>query len=166
MDVWCINTFKLEHARTNRGSKETWLSFIQREIWVHTWWSSSDILAVCLMSKAGYWEDLPWWFVDEDSMLSPWQFLSFFYGARGKNQHHFRTKITNWHEKNLLGYSHTSPHTWNLHCWATELHVHGVQVSFRSCSSTKTYRGVVVGVAHMFVGIVCLPFSLIFSWNG
>jgi hypothetical protein len=36
MNVWCINTFKLEHARIDKGSKEAWLSFIQREIGMST----------------------------------------------------------------------------------------------------------------------------------
>ena len=115
------NTFKLEHARTDKGSKETWLSFIQREIGMSTYLVIlRDLSAgLCLMSKAGHWEYLPWWFVDEDSMLSPWQLLSsFFYLFLYREQDartytNFQDKI--WIEKRTYFWVLTYlPHTWSL----------------------------------------------------
>ena len=64
--------------------------------------------------------------------------------------------------KNLLRGTHIPP----PHLKFTKLQVNGVQVSFRSCSFVKAYRGVVVGVANMFVGVVCPSFFLIFPWKG
>ena len=60
-------------------------------------------------------------------------------------------------ERNLLRGTHIPP----PHLEFAKLQVYGVQVSFCSCSFIKAYRGVVVGVAHMFIGVVYPSFSLI-----
>ena len=60
--------------------------------------------------------------------------------------------------KNLLQGTHIPP----PHLEFAKLQVYGVQVSFCSCSFIKAYRGVVVGVALMFVGVACPSFFLIF----
>ena len=76
-----------------------------------------------------------------------------------------RTPITRQdmnQEKNLLWGTHLPP----PHLEFAELQVYGVQVSFCSCSFIKAYRGVVVGVAHIFIGVAYPSFSLIFPWNG
>jgi hypothetical protein len=64
--------------------------------------------------------------------------------------------------KNFLWVTHIPP----PHLEFAELQVYGVQVSFYSCSFIKAYRGVVVGVALMFVGVTCPSFFLIFPWKG
>ena len=64
--------------------------------------------------------------------------------------------------KNLLRGTHIPP----PHLEFAKLQVYGVQVSFYSCSFIKAYRGVVVGVALMFVGVACPSFFLIFPWKG
>ena len=109
------NTLKLEHARIDKGSKEAWLSFIQREIGMSTYLVIlGDLPAgLCLMSKAGHWEYLPWWFVDEDSMLLPWQLLSFFLWSKKREHTQFQDKI--WIEKRTyFGVLTYLPHTWSL----------------------------------------------------
>ena len=57
-------------------------------------------------------------------------------------------------ERNLLRGTHIPP----PHLEFAKLQVYGVQVSFCSCSFVKAFRGVVVGVAHMFVGVACPSF--------
>jgi hypothetical protein len=67
----------------------------------------------------------------------------------------------NWFERNLLGVLTYLPHTWSLHCWATQLQVCRVQVPFHNRSLTKDYHGVVVDVALMFLGVACSSFFFI-----
>jgi len=97
--------------------------------------------------------------------MSPWQLLSFFshffieQDARTYTNSKTRYELR---KKNLLWGTHIPP----PHLEFAKLKVYGVQVSFSSCSSIRTYRGVVVSVAHIFVGVACPPFSLIFPWKG
>ena len=60
--------------------------------------------------------------------------------------------------KNLLRGTHIPP----PHLEFAKLQVYGVQVSFCSYSFIKAYRGVIVGVALIFIGIACPSFFLIF----
>src|SRR6185312_7100083 len=88
-------------------------------------------------------------------------FFSFFYmeqDARTSTNSKTRYGLRN----NLLRGTHIpSPHL-----EFAKLQVYGVQVSFCSCSFIKAYRGVVVGVALMFVGVACPSYFLIFPWKG
>ena len=95
-----------------------------------------------------------------ETILSPWQLLSFFIFLyieqdAGTNTN-FKTRYGL--RKNLLRGTHIPPPQLKF----AKLQVNGVQVSFRSYSFVKAYRGVVVGVANMFVGVVCPSFFLFF----
>ena len=164
MNVGCNHTFKLEHTRTDKGStKHDWALFEERYAWVCTWWSSGDLLAgLCLMSKAGHWEYLLRHLVDGDNivtMVTPLIFFLLWSKERGRTP--IPKQDMNW-EKSLLRGTHIPL----PHLEFAKLQVYGVQVSFCSCSFIKAYWGVVVGVAHMFVGVFYRSFSLIFPWNG
>ena len=150
-------------AYKNRQRKhEAWLSFIQTEISMSTYLVilrgppgralfnvKSRTLRVLTMAFC-------WWRLNVVTMTIPPFFIE--QDARtytnSKTRYELRKELT-------LGYSHTSPHL-----EFAKLQVYGVQVSFCSGSFIKAYRGVVVGVAHMFIGVVYPSFSLIFPWNG
>ena len=159
------HTSKLEHTRTDKGSKEAWLSFIQREIGMSTnlvilgrppgralFNVKSRTLRALTMAFC-------WWRLNVVTMAIPLICFSFFI--------HFLSKMRgltpiprqdmNW-EKILLRGTHIPP----PHLEFAKLQVYGVQISFCSCSFIKAYRGVVVDVALMFVGVVCPSFFLIF----
>ena len=94
-------------------------AFIQREIGMSTNLVilGRPLVGLYLMSKAGHWEYLPWWFVDEDSMLSPLQLISFFFiFLIGQDARIYTNSRTRYELRKELtsGYSHTSPHTWSL----------------------------------------------------
>ena len=100
-----------------------------------------------------------WWRLNVVAMAIPLFFsFSFFYieqdartSTNSKTRYGLRKKLTS-------GYSHTS-HTLGV-CKTPSVWSSSLLLFF------KAYRGVVVGVAHMFVGVVYLSFSLIFPWNG
>ena len=74
--------------------------------------------------------------------------------TNSKTRYELRKKLT-------LGYSHTSPTLGvckTSSVWSSSLLL---QLFF-----IKAYRGIVVGVALMFVGVVCPSFFLIFPWKG
>ena len=88
-----------------------------------------------------------WWRLNVVTMATPllfFIFFSFFSKMWGHTQ--ISRQDMNW-EGNLLWGTQIPPR----HLEFAKLQVYGVQVSFSSCSSIKTYRGVVVGVALMFV---------------
>ena len=74
--------------------------------------------------------------------------------TNSKTRYELRKELT-------LGYSRTSPTLGvcqTSSVWSSNL--------LSDCSSIKTYRGVVVSVALMFVGVAYPSFSLISTWNG
>ena len=101
-----------------------------------------------------------WWELNIVTMATP-LFFFFFYREQdaGTNTN---SKTRYGLRKNLLQGTHIPP----PHLEFAKLQVYGVQVSFCSCSFIKAYRGVVVGVALMFVGVAYLSFFLIFPWKG
>ena len=106
------------------------------------------LISLWIMSKAGHWEYLPWWFVDEDSMLSPWQFLLFFlifYIEQDARTYTNSMTGCELRKRTYFGVLTYLP----PHLEFTNLQVYGVQVSFCSCFFIKAYRGVVVGAALM-----------------
>ena len=164
MNVLCITH---SNQSIQEQIKETWLSFIQREISMSTnlvilgrppgralFNVKSRTLRVLTMLVC-------WWRLNIVTMVTPLIFFLFFYGSRSKNVHQFQDKI--WIEKKNLFWGTHIPHP---HLEFAKFQVYGVQVSFSSCSSIKAYRDAVVGVAHIFAGVACLPFSLIFPWKG
>ena len=92
-----------------------------------------------------------------ETILSPWRLLSFFFEQDARTYTNSKTRYE-LKKKNLLWGTHIPP----PHLEFAKLQVYGVQVSFSNCSSIRTYRGVVDGVAHIFVGVACPSFFLIF----
>ena len=101
-------------------------------------------------------------FVDEEliTTVTPRSFFLFFMEQDAGTNTNSKTRYGL--RNNLLLGTHIPP----PHLGFAKLQVYGVQVSFCSCSFIKAYRGVVVGVALMFVGVACPPFFLIFPWKG
>ena len=158
------NTFKLEDARTDKGSKEAWLSFIQREIGMRTnlvilgrppgralFNVKSRTLRVLTMVSC-------WWRLNVVTMAIPLIFFLLFLWSEEQEPTPFSNQDNELAREERTWGIHIPP----PHLEFAKLQVYGVQVSFCSCSSIKTYRSVVVGVAHMFVGVVCPSFSLTF----
>ena len=100
-----------------------------------------------------------WWRLNVVTMATPLIFFIFLSKMWGHTQ--ISRQDMNW-QGNLLRGTHIPP----PHLEFAKLQVYGVQVSFCSCSFIKAYRGVVVGIVNMFIGVVCLSFSLIFLWKG
>ena len=109
------HTFKLEHTRTDKGSKEAWLRFIQTEISMSTnlvilgrphgralFNVKSRTLRVLTMM-------VYWWRLNVVTMAIP----LFFYRARCEDIHQFQDKI--WIEnRTYFGVLTYLPHTWSL----------------------------------------------------
>ena len=165
-----LQTHIQTRAYKNRQRKhEAWLSFIQTEISMSTYLvilggppgralfnvKSRTLRALTMVSC--------WWRLNVVTMAIPliFSFFSFFYREQdaGTNTN---SKTRYGLRKNLLRGTHIPP----PHLEFVKLQVYGVQVSFCSCSFIKAYRGVVVGVALMFVGVTCPSFFLIFPWKG
>ena len=160
-----LQTHIQTRAFKNRQRKhEAWLSFIQTEISMSTYLAilggppgralfnakSRTLRALTMVSC--------WWRLNVVTMAIPLIFfLSFSY--RGKDAGTDTNSKTRYGlRKNLLWDTHIPPPYLEF----VKLQVYGVQVSFCSCSFIKAYRGVVVGVALMFVGVACPSFFLIF----
>ena len=156
------HTFKLEHTRTDKGSMKhdcalfeeigmsTYLLILGRPLGRALFNVKSRTLRVLTMMVC-------WWRLNIVTMVTPLIFFLFFYGSRSKNVHQFQDKI--WIEKRTyFGVLTYLPQTWSLQNFKC--------MEFRSpsvvVSSIRTYRSVVVGVAHMFVGVACPSFFLIF----
>ena len=101
-----------------------------------------------------------WWELNIVTMATPLFFFPFFIESKMQELTPIRRQDMDW-ERTYFGHSHTSP---TLGVCKTQ--VYGVQVFFCSCSFIKAYRGVVVGVGLMFVGVAYLSFFLIFPWKG
>ena len=102
-------------------------------------------------------------FVDEEliTTITPLSFFLFFLMEQNAGSN-TNSKTRYGLRKNLFRGTHIPP----PHLKFAKLQVIGVQVPFCSCSFIKAYRGVVVGVALMFVGVACPSFFLIFPWKG
>ena len=138
-----LQTHIQTRAFKNRQRKhEAWLSFIQTEI------SMSTYLVILgeppgralFNVKSRTLRVLTTVFLLMESILSPWQLLSFFiiifYFFLLLSKKRVRTPIPrkdmNW-EKNLLWGTHIPP----LHLEFAKLQVYEVQASFSSCSSSR-----------------------------
>ena len=87
-----------------------------------------------------------WWRLNVVTTATPLIFFHFFLYSKMRGHIPIPRQDMNW-ERNLLRGTHIPP----PHLEFAKLQVYGVQVSFSSYSSIKTYWGVVVGVALMFV---------------
>ena len=160
-----MNVLHATHSNQSYRSRwrnhGAWLSFIQRKIAISTNLAilgrppgalfnvKSRTLRVLTTVSC-------WWRLNVVTMAIPLIFFHFFMGQEARTYTNSKTR----HElkKNLLWGTHIPP----PHLEFAKLQLYGVQVSFSSCSSIKTYRGVVVSVALMFTGVVCPSFFLIF----
>ena len=120
MNVCCRHTFKLEHTRTDKENmKHDWALF------KHGISMSTNLVilrrlpvGLCLMSKAGHLRVLTTAFLLMETIMSPWQLLSFFsfsffYRARREDILQFQDKI--WiEERTYFGVLTYLPHTWSL----------------------------------------------------
>ena len=152
------NTFKLEHTRTDKGSKKAWLSFIQRELGmsmnlvilgrppgralfnVKSRTLRALTMVFCWWRQCCYHGNSSLFFI--------------FLGQDARTYTNLRQDM-NW-ERNLLWGTHIPP----PHLEFAKLQVYGVQVSFCSCSFIKAYQGCSSHVCRCCLSVILLDLPL------